>query len=83
MWWKFIGGLKACPNDSSYSSLLYLSCCYVVFVYGCWEEMKLVEMGTMGENKFMSREFYIYMNVFKSFIANVVDGAIYLLYKLP
>jgi hypothetical protein len=45
--------------------------------------MKLVEMGTMGENKFMSREFYIYMNVFKSFIANVVDGAIYLLYKLP
>ncbi len=59
------------------------SCCYVVFVYGCWEEMKLVEMGTMGENKFMSREFYIYMHVFKSFIANVVDGAICLLYKLP
>ncbi len=43
--------------------------------------MKLVEMGTMGENKFMSREFYIYMYVFKSFITNVVDGAIYLLYN--
>jgi len=45
--------------------------------------MKLVDMGTMGEDKFMSREFYIYMYVFKSFITNVVDGAIYLLYKLP
>jgi len=45
--------------------------------------MKLVEMGTMGEDKFMSRESYIYMHVFKSFIANVVDGAICLLYKLP
>jgi hypothetical protein len=56
MWWKSMGGLKVWPNDSSYSSLVYLNCCYIVFVYACWEEMKLVEMGTLGENKFMSRE---------------------------
>jgi hypothetical protein len=83
MWWKSIGGLKAWPNDSSYSSLVYLNCCYIAYVYVCWEEMKLVDMGTLGENKFMSREFDIYMHVFKSSIANIiVDGVICLLYKL-
>jgi hypothetical protein len=45
--------------------------------------MKLVEMGTLREDKFMNRKFYIYMHVFKSSIAKVVDGAICLLYKLP
>jgi hypothetical protein len=80
---KIYRGLKACPKDSSYSSLVYLSCCYVVFVYGCREEMKLVKMGTLGEDKFMSREFDINMHVFKSSIANIVDGVICHLYKLP
>jgi hypothetical protein len=64
MWWKSFGGLRACLNNSNCSSLVYLSFCCVVFVFGCWEKVITLEWELLGKISPWVREFGIYMCIY-------------------
>jgi hypothetical protein len=79
-WWKSLEGLKACPNDSKCSSLIHLSYCYMYFMF-----LDVERKWNPCEWKLWKKICHLSSTcayIFEFFVVDIVDGAIYFLYKL-